>query len=135
MRTSTNPLRSEFEMIRWAKNYMKENNVPRTAGGAIRICRDRIREMNKRRVDRLEKSISEDWREIVHGDGIDATVSYYRIFKYSGEPEEEIREFIRDMEVHNNSPYDCSGKLCTMWIDWKVTPAGLAVVHHMCLDV
>ena len=47
----------------------------------------------------------------------------------------EIEEFVRSLEVHNTSPYDCSGKLCTSWITWKRTPVGVAIVHRKTLDV
>ncbi|MBO4809151.1 MAG: hypothetical protein J5537_08895, partial [Lachnospiraceae bacterium] len=30
--------------------------------------------------------------------------------------DEEIRDYMKDMECHNNTPYDCSGKMVTYWI-------------------
>ena len=47
----------------------------------------------------------------------------------NGATDEEIRECIDDMWIYNNSPYDCSGNLFTLFIDYKRTPAGVWYIH------
>ena len=48
----------------------------------------------------------------------------------------EIREYMKEQEVHNYTPYDCSGKLCTMYISFHRNPSGLvSFVHCKTLDV
>lgn len=50
--------------------------------------------------------------------------------------DEEIRDYMKDMECHNNTPYDCSGKMVTYWITFHRNPTGLvSFTHHKCLDV
>lgn len=49
--------------------------------------------------------------------------------------DEEIEEYMDELEEHNNTPYDCSGKLCTSWISWSRTPSGVAIIHRKDLDV
>lgn len=57
---------------------------------------------------------------------------------YKGEPingdeytDEDIREFIDDnMRMRIYSPYDCTGKPFTLWIDWHRNPSGLISYRH-----
>lgn len=50
--------------------------------------------------------------------------------------DEELQEYIDEMEVHNNTPYDCSGLLCTAWIQFHRNPSGLvSFIHKRNLDV
>ena len=51
--------------------------------------------------------------------------------------DEEIREFIDDsMVMRIYSPYDCTGKLFTVWIEWHRNPSGLiSYRHRVGLDV
>lgn len=92
-----------------------------------------IRAEMKSCCDSLSKTLMEEERCRYSEDG--ESVTYYGIVRDYGETDEEIQEWIDEMEVHNTSPYDCSGKLCTAWISWKRTPSGISVVHHMVLDV
>ena len=89
----------------------------------------------KRCYDRLAKPLTEDFRTL--GDPADDEA----MFEYGIDPrlsdytDAELEDFFRDQEVHNTSPYDCSGKMCTSWIVWKRTPVGVAFVHRKHLDV
>lgn len=51
--------------------------------------------------------------------------------------DEEVEEFIDDyMRMVINSPYDCTGKLFTAWIDWHRNPTGLiSYRHRISIDV
>ena len=50
--------------------------------------------------------------------------------------DEEVREIIDEMRYRICSPYDCTGKPFTMWIDWHRNPSGLiSFVHRVGLDV
>ena len=96
-----------------------------------------FRRRNKARAseDRLAKPLTEEWRRICCHDG--ETVFEYRIFPgdWSETLDEEIEEIVRSMEVRICSPYDCTGKLFTHYLEWKRVEAGLCVVHCLGLDV
>lgn len=50
--------------------------------------------------------------------------------------DDEVCEIIDDMRYRICSPYDCTGKPFTMWIDWHRNPTGLiSYVHRVGLDV
>ena len=50
--------------------------------------------------------------------------------------DDEVREIIEDMRYRIYSPYDCTGKPFTMWIDWHRNPTGLiSFIHRVGLDV
>ena len=50
---------------------------------------------------------------------------------------EDVEEWLSEnMEIHNYSPYDCTGKLFTKWIDWHVNPDNsISFIHRMGLDI
>lgn len=50
--------------------------------------------------------------------------------------DDEIDEwFDRCMAAHINSPYDCTGRLFTFYIDWHRNPCGaISYVHRMVYD-
>jgi hypothetical protein len=77
-------------------------------------------------------------------DDYEAYTEYGFLVNYKGEPlngieytDEDIREFIRDnMVLRIHSPYDCSGEMFTMWVDWHRNPSGLiSYRHRVGLDV
>ena len=48
----------------------------------------------------------------------------------------ELNEYCDEMEVHNCTPYDCSGLMCTSYITWHRNKSGLiSFVHKKNLDV
>ena len=49
--------------------------------------------------------------------------------------DEEVEEWIDDyMRMVINSPYDCTGKLFSAWIDWHRNPTGLISYRH-CIGI
>ena len=92
-----------------------------------------VRRSLKTRGDPLAKSLREDSRFYYREDG--ESMYEYGLADWLHWTDEEIKRAVRDMERHNTTPYDCSGKMCTCWISWKRTPAGVAIVHAMVLDV
>ena len=54
----------------------------------------------------------------------------------NGRTDEELNEYCDEMEVHNYTPYDCSGLMCTCYISWYRNKSGLiSFVHKKNLDV
>lgn len=99
-----------------------------------KLKKDVRRKMRSLPADPLAKPLTAEERVCVHEDG--EGVTYYGICpEYADCSDEELEKIARDCEVHNTSPYDCSGKLCTSWITWKRTPSGVSFVHRMRLDV
>ena len=99
--------------------------------------REELHRINAHRVDPLAKPLTEEFRFRYDEDG--EGCKEYGILTEFGEEttDEEIREYIRDyIELPEiNSPYDCTGKRFTCWVDYKRTPAGVAIVHVTGLDV
>lgn len=49
--------------------------------------------------------------------------------------DEEVEDWIDDrMRMVINSPYDCTGKLFSAWIDWRRNPTGLISYRH-CIGI
>lgn len=90
-----------------------------------------IRRSLKPCADPLAKSLREDSRFYYREDG--ESMYEYGLADWLHWTDDDIQRAVRDMERH--SAYDCSGKMCTRWISWKRTPAGVAIVHAMVLDV
>ena len=90
-----------------------------------------IRYDSQRGYDPLAKSLREESRFLYRHDG--ESMYEYGLAKWLDWTDDDIQRAVRDMERH--SVYDCSGKMCTRWISWKRTPAGVAIVHAMVLDV
>jgi len=49
--------------------------------------------------------------------------------------DEEIDDYVDSLRMEIHSPYDCTGKRFTHYINWKRTPAGVAYVHESGLDL
>lgn len=81
------------------------------------------------------KSLQEDTR--LHcSDELGTDWIEYGFFEAKDWTDEEIQEFVDDMEIHINSPYDCTGMVFTQWITWHRNPCGLvSVIHKKGLDV
>lgn len=80
------------------------------------------------------KSLQDDWHVLYDEDG--EGWKEYGFFEAEDMTDEEINEYVEAMRVEIHSPYDCTGKAFTMWIDWHRNPCGwISVVHRLCLDV
>lgn len=132
------PLRGRWEDLlefeRMARLYKEDGKALNLSDKIARMKR-RIREESRCGEDALAEPLTEDWRCIVHADG--EGVTEFRIYpgNWDEMTDEEIAEEMRGLERHNYSQYDCSGKLCTIWLTWKRVKAGLSVCHCMCLDI
>ena len=86
--------------------------------------------------DPLEKPLTEQLRYKDDGDGC---YIEYGILTEDGEftTDEEIQQYIDEYIALPPicSPYDCTGKHFTWSIDWKRCKAGIAVIHHVGLDI
>lgn len=67
---------------------------------------------------------------------------YFSLFgfipeKFNKYSDEEIQELLDEcMREEIRSPYDCTGKRFTMWIDFHRNPCGrISYVHRMGIDV
>lgn len=128
-------LRTEFEKLKWAKDEIPQSVRNKSVQEFVRMTRQNIHGLTDALKDRLEKSISEDWRTLIVNDG-EGGVDYI-IFQDDGESDEEIQEYV-DEEVGYapiNSPYDCTGRPFTWDKHWKRTPAGIVVIHRWAIDV
>ena len=94
-----------------------------------------VRSYMKSGSDSLGKSLREEWRCYYPKNDYESMYEYGICELNDNDTDEDIEDFVRSLERHNTSPYDCSGKMCTHWITWKRTPVGLAIVHYMVLDV
>lgn len=84
--------------------------------------------------DPLANSIRREWRHSYSKDGEE--VYAYTIFDYlAHESDEYINKFVEDYRIRINSPYDCTGKMFTMFLHWSRQPAGVVVVHEMGYDI
>lgn len=85
--------------------------------------------------DRLAKSAMDGTR-IYYDEGDGEYWTEYGFLHGTDYSDDEVREIIDDMRYRIYSPYDCTGKPFTMWIDWHRNPTGLiSYVHRVGLDV
>lgn len=88
--------------------------------------------------DRLQKSLTEDWR--THSDdGIDG-IDYRILREYPDDPwtDDEIKEYMYDSEVYygrGHYDFDCSGERFTRSWDYRRTPAGIVLLHYWATDI
>ena len=59
----------------------------------------------------------------------------YAVFADHGFTDAEIESILEDEWIEIHSAYDCTGKPFTHYVHWQRTPAGIAVVVCMGLDV
>ena len=79
--------------------------------------------------------LSDEAHTIYYHDG-DSMTEFWIESGLEDYTDEELREYCRDMECHNNTPYDCSGLMVTYWITFHRNPTGLvSFTHHKVLDV
>lgn len=88
----------------------------------------------KQKPNKPIKSLQDDWHVIYDEDGEGWTE--YGFFSAEGLTDEEINEYVEGMRAEIRSPYDCTGKAFTMWIDWHRNPdTSISVIHRLGLDV
>lgn len=108
---------------------MKDNQQKLDA--TIRYIEKRCHKMKPKTI----KSLQEDTR-LYCSDRLGEYWIEYGFFEGNGMTDEEIQEYVDDMEIHVYSPYDCTGKEITIWITWHRNPCGLiSVIHKKGLDV
>lgn len=131
------PLREAYEDLRWLESLLDcdDDKARCAAEDWIEHKKHHIRRDSRKGVDRLAKPITEAWRCVNHRDGEGCTEARIFTGNWDDMTDEEIDFEMRQMEVHNYSPYDCSGKLCTAWLSWKRIPLGISVVHCYRLDI
>ena len=78
-------------------------------------------------------SIQDDWHRVYYHDGDSWTE--FALFEGDDCTDEEISEYVNSMRIRINSPYDCTGKVFTEWINWHRNPNGwISVIHHKAID-
>ena len=88
-------------------------------------------------MDPLAKSLMEEERH-VYRDEMGEVVCDIGYLGENDMTDEEVEEFIHDyIELPPiNSPYDCTGKRFTAWVNWHRNPCGyITYVHCIGLDV
>ena len=126
-------LRCHYEMLKYVQNFEKERHVD--ASKVVRKIREKIARIDAKKEDPLRHSMREEWRHLYDEDGEGGYD--FAILPDNGETEEELYEQVM-FEVGFapiTSPYDCTGKRFTAWVDIKRVPDGVAVVHRWGLDV
>ena len=142
--TRNDSFRAIYEEMITLKNIILEHStikdpveLQKSMRDVIRKYRDRLNRINAHRVDPLEKPLTKEFRVRYDEDG--EGCKEYGILPEDGTEttDEEIREYIKDyIELPPiNSPYDCTGKRFTRWVDYKRTPAGIVIIHATGLDI
>lgn len=93
-----------------------------------------IKRANKRRPKTI-KSLSDEPHYLVPESNYESVYEFW-IEEANDRTDEELQEYCDEMEVHNCTPYDCSGLMCTTYITWYRNKSGLvSFIHKKCLDV
>ena len=130
-----NELREIYEFINMVREALAESgkSIP---GDWLHEQRARIASINRHRIDPLAKPMTQEFRTLFDEEG---GYTEYGIVEEDGtettdeEIEEYIEKCIKLQEI--NSPYDCTGQHFTRWVDYKRTPAGIAIVHSVGMDI
>lgn len=140
----TDSFRSIYETMITLKGFILENStcknpveLQKAMRDMIHGYREQLHRINSHRVDPLEKPLTKEFRTRYDEDG-DGCKEYGILPEDGTETtDDEIREYIKDyIELPPiNSPYDCTGKHFTRWVDFKRTPAGIVIIHSIGLDV
>ena len=76
------------------------------------------------------------WRTHVVSDAWDSSWYRYTIVIDSGQlTDAQIDERIESLRMSTGSCFDCTGRPFTIYLHWKRTPAGIAIIHHIGIDV
>ena len=140
----TDSFRSIYETMITLKGFILENStcknpveLQKAMRDMIHGYREQLHRINSHRVDPLEKPLTKEFRVRYDEDG--EGCKEYGILPEDGTEttDDEIREYIKDyIELPPiNSPYDCTGKRFTRWVDYKRTPAGIVIIHATGLDI
>lgn len=127
-------IRLAYQIIRNALDVIPAASLPEIMHN-IRIAARNVYRQPVR--DPLAVPLSEGWRSFNDGE----TGTDYRLLPDNPDDpytDDQIREYIEDSDVYYgriNSPYDCTGRRFTRWIDWKRTPAGIVLLHSWGLDI
>lgn len=130
-----NELREIYEFINMVRTALAKtgHTIP---GDWLHEQRERIASINRHRIDPLSKPLTQEFRTIFDEEG---GYTEYGIVEEDGTEttDEEIEEYIeRCIKLPEiNSPYDCTGQHFTRWVDYKRTPAGIAIVHSVGMDI
>ena len=87
-----------------------------------------LKDLHSQRPARLQHSLLQEERYHIDPNDDEAFVEYG--FLGRDLTDEECVKIVREMEVHNYSMYDCSGKPCTFHINWHRNPSGLISYQH-----
>ena len=99
---------------------------------AKKIIRNRVKEEQAAKVDRLAEPVYAEPRYRWDEDGYTVT-EYGYLWDMT---EEEMEEWKREEWRHGNLLYDCTGELCTRWIDFHRNPCGvISYRHFMVVDL
>lgn len=126
-------LRCHYEMLKYVKDTAKERHGD--VSEAVRMIRKKIAQIQSVKEDPLRYSVREEWHRLYDKDGEGGYD--FTILPDNGETEEGLYKQVM-FEVGFApiaSPYDCTGKRFTAWVEIKRVPAGVAVVHRWGLDV
>ena len=108
---------------------MKDNQLKTDA--TIRLIEKKLHKQKPKRI----KSLQEDTRLYYSEKDYESWLEY-GFFEAGDMTDEEIQEYVDEMEIHIYSPYDCTGKVFTQWITWHRNPCGLiSVIHKKSIDV
>ena len=91
----------------------------------------------KQKDDYKVPSLLDDWHIHYNNEDAETWVEYGLFNPPDNLTDREITECLYDeFEMRICSPYDCTGKAFTMWIDWHRNPNGMiSVIHYKGLDV
>lgn len=135
MRGKHNAIRIKYDVYYFEKRLFAEHGLE-LPGDYVRKFRDEIKRLERTCVDPLEKPLTEAFRTLYDEEG---GYKEYGILPEDGTPttDDEIREYIEDNiklpPIY--SPFDCTGRHFTRWVDYKRTPAGIAIIHSVGMDI
>lgn len=115
-------------------NYMSIKRYKNKDQKERALMQNILKRTNKRRPKTI-KSLSEKPHYLVPESNYESIYEFW-IEEAGDRTDEELQEYCDEMEVHNNTPYDCSGFWCTCYISWYRNKSGLiSFVHKQNLDV
>ena len=92
-----------------------------------------LKYMRKQKPRKPTKSLQDDWHLI--GDESGDHWTEFGFFEVGDMTDEEIEEHVEGMRERVSSPYDCSGQVFTLWIEWHRNPCGwVSVIHRKGID-
>lgn len=136
----TKRLKDELELDYFMLRHYGQDATPKAIQKIKRRIRDNLRCQPAQETASLRDHTAADlfrrdaWRKFYRVDDWESWTEAI-IIRDDGYDDEELNDVCKELEMHSNSPYDCTGKPCTAWIDWKRTPAGIVFIHCIQLDV